>query len=144
MEVVVIDVILTVLGVIGIVVACSYPGKAGRLRPPDSTQQNHQNPDPLARSLAKTKEPAPQPKAQEAVFVWILRTLGAMHACMHTYCRPGRSYPWHMKMQWVALVAAILFGVPAAMCTRQLPSASMFKSLRLPARSSVHSWLLRL
>ena len=40
------------------------------LRPPDSPQahQNHQNPAPVARSLAKPAEPTPEPWAWERAF----------------------------------------------------------------------------
>ena len=53
--------------------------------------------------------------------------------------RPPR---WRMELQCVSLVAAFLLGVSSAACTRLPPSESMFASLRLPAWSSVHSWLL--
>ena len=42
----------------------------------------------------------------------------------------------------VSLVAAFLLGVSSAACTRLRPSESALASLRLPAWSSVHSWLL--
>ena len=54
----------------------------------------------------------------------------------------GRPPPWRMKMQFVSLVAAFLLGVSSAACTRLPPSESMLASLRLPAWSSVHLWLL--
>ena len=47
-----------------------------------------------------------------------------------------------MKLQCVSLVAAFLLGVSSAACTRLPPSESMLACLRLPAWSSVHSWLL--
>jgi len=58
---IVIEVIVTVLDVIEMVVASWYPEAAGRLRPPDSTHQNHEHPAPLAKSLAKTGERALEP-----------------------------------------------------------------------------------
>ena len=54
----------------------------------------------------------------------------------------GRPPPWRIKLQCVSLVAAFLLGVSSAACTRLLPSESVLASLRLPAWSSVHSWLL--
>ena len=56
----------------------------------------------------------------------------------------GRMSPWHMKLQYLNLVAAFLLGVSSAVCTRQPPTASMLAHFRLPAWSSVHVWLLRL
>ena len=56
----------------------------------------------------------------------------------------GRMSPWHIKLQCLDLVAAFLLGVSSAMCTRQPPTASILAHFRLPARSSVHAWLLRL
>ena len=50
--------------------------------------------------------------------------------------------PWRMKLQRVSLVAAFLLGVSPAACTRLPPMESVLAGLRLPARSSVHSWLL--
>ena len=55
----------------------------------------------------------------------------------------GRMSPWHMKLQYLNLVAAFLLGVSSAVCTRQPPTASMLAHFRLPAWSSVHVWLLR-
>ena len=58
-------------------------------------------------------------------------------------CCTGTSPPpWRMKLQCVALVAALLLGVSSAACTRLPPSESLLASLHLPAPSSVHSWLL--
>ena len=54
----------------------------------------------------------------------------------------GRPPPWRMKLQCVSLVAAFLLGVSSAVCPRLPPSESMLASLRLPAWSSVHSWIL--
>ena len=54
----------------------------------------------------------------------------------------GRPPPWRLKLQCVSLVAAFLLCVLSAACTRLPPSESMLASLRLPAWSSVHSWLL--
>ena len=56
----------------------------------------------------------------------------------------GRISPWHMKLPCLDLVAAFLFGVSSAVCTRQPPSASMLARFRLPDWSSVRSWLLGL
>ena len=56
--------------------------------------------------------------------------------------RPPPSGPWCMKLQCVSLVAAFLLGVSAAACTGLPPLESVLASLRLPAWSSVHSWLL--
>ena len=56
----------------------------------------------------------------------------------------GRMSPWHMKLQCLDLVAAFLLGVSSAVCTRQPPTVSMLARFRLPACSSVHTWLLRL
>ena len=54
----------------------------------------------------------------------------------------GRPPLWRMKLQCVSPVAAFLLGVSPAACTRLPPSESVLASLRLPAWSSVHSWLL--
>ena len=54
----------------------------------------------------------------------------------------GRPPPWRMKLQCMSLVAAFLLGVSSAACTRLPPPESVLASLRLPAWSSVHSWLL--
>ena len=54
----------------------------------------------------------------------------------------GRHPPWRMKLQCVSLVAVFLLGLSSAACTRLPPSESVLVSLRLPAWSSVHSWLL--
>ena len=60
-----IEVRVTVMDVhmIVIVAESCYPATAGGLLPPDSPHQNHLNPAPLARSLAKTEVPALEPKA---------------------------------------------------------------------------------
>ena len=50
----------------------------------------------------------------------------------------GRLSPWHMKLQFLDLVAAFLLGVSSAVCTRQPPTTSMLAHFRLPAWSSVH------
>ena len=47
-----------------------------------------------------------------------------------------------MCTKCVSLVAAFLLGVSAAACTGLSPSASVLAGLRLPAWSSVRSWLL--
>ena len=54
----------------------------------------------------------------------------------------GRHPPWRviMKLQCPALVADFLLGVSSAVCTRLPPS--VLAGLRLPAWSSVRSWLL--
>ena len=54
----------------------------------------------------------------------------------------GRPPPWRMKLQCLALVSAFLLGVSSAACMRLPPSQSVLASLRLPAWSSVRSWLL--
>ena len=54
----------------------------------------------------------------------------------------GRSPPWRMKLQFLALVAAFLLGVSSAACTRLPPSESVLASLHLPAWLSVQTWLL--
>ena len=54
----------------------------------------------------------------------------------------GRPPPWRMKLQCVSLVAAFLLGVSVAVCTGLSPSESVLAGLRLPAWSSVRSWLL--
>ena len=51
----------------------------------------------------------------------------------------GRSPPWRMKLQCLALVEAFLLGVSTAASTRLPPSESVLASLHLPAWSSVHS-----
>ena len=56
----------------------------------------------------------------------------------------GRMSPWHMKLQFLDLVAAFLLGVSSAVCTRQPPTAPVLAHFRLSARSSVRAWLLRL
>ena len=56
----------------------------------------------------------------------------------------GRMSPWHMKLQCLDLVAAILVGVSSVVCTCQPPTASICTRFRLPAWSSVHAWLRRL
>ena len=52
--------------------------------------------------------------------------------------------PWRMKLQRMTLIVAFLLDVLFALCTRLPPPASVLTSLRLPAWSSAHSWLLRL
>ena len=47
-----------------------------------------------------------------------------------------------MKSQCLSLVAAFLLGVSSAVCTRLPSSEAVLASLRLPAFSSIHSWLL--
>ena len=59
-------------------------------------------------------------------------------------CCTGTSPPWRMKLRCLYLVAAFLLGVSSAACTRLHPYESVLASLRLPAWSPVHSWLLRL
>ena len=49
-----------------------------------------------------------------------------------------------MKLRCLDRVAAFMFGVSSAVCTRQPPTASMLARFCLPAWSSVHAWLLRL
>ena len=56
----------------------------------------------------------------------------------------GRHPPWCIKLKCLALVEAFLLGVSSAACARLPPSASVLVNLHLPARSSAHSWLLRL
>ena len=56
----------------------------------------------------------------------------------------GRHPPLRMKLQCLALVAAFLLGVSFVACTRLPSSVSVLATLRLPAWSPVHSWLLRL
>ena len=56
----------------------------------------------------------------------------------------GRMSPLQVKLQCFDLVAAFLLGVASAVCTHQPPTASMLARFRLPAWSSIHSWLLRL
>ena len=58
-----IEVMVTVMDVMVIVAESWYPVSAGGLLPPDSPHQDHQHPAPLAGSLAKSEEPAPEPKA---------------------------------------------------------------------------------
>ena len=50
----------------------------------------------------------------------------------------------HFRYSYIAvsLVAAFLLGVSAAVCTGLSPSESVLAGLRLPAWSSVRSWLL--
>ena len=62
---------------------------------------------------------------------------------LHPAAALGRMSPWHVKLQHLDLVAAVLLGVSSAVCTRQPLAASELTRFRLPACSSVHAWLLR-
>ena len=56
----------------------------------------------------------------------------------------GRHSPWHMNLQCLDFVAALLHGVSYAVCTRQPPTEFTLARFHLPAWSSVRSWLLHL
>ena len=73
-----------------------------------------------------------------------LPPLASSRSCSNPAAPLGCHPPWGMKLQCLALVAAFLLGVSSAVCTRLPPSASVLAGLRLPAWSSVHSWLLPL
>ena len=71
----------------------------------------------------------------------------AATACLITFlfdpaAALGRPPPWRMKLQCVSLAAAFLLSVSSAAFMRLPPSEPMLASLRLPACSSVRSWLL--
>ena len=71
----------------------------------------------------------------------------AATACLVTFlfdtaAALGRPPPWRMKLQCVSLAAAFLLSVSSAAFMRLPPSEPMLASLRLPACSSVRSWLL--